>query len=133
MYVKQTEEARIKRKDKTGKVSATIRSSPFLQPLAVAASNQLHHYPAIPYDDRFAPVDPVTGRKGDTPPMLGTQPRRSLDTQLTYMFVKWAGVSFEHTYGSLPPAFEKTGNTFKVGLTFTLKETSFGRYSILRP
>ena len=85
------------------------------------------------YDDRFAPVDPTTGKKGDTPPMLGTQARHSIDTAVTYMFLKWAGLSFEHTYGSLPPAFDLTGHSFKVGLTFSLKQTSFGRYSILRP
>jgi hypothetical protein len=89
--------------------------------------------PEIFYDDRFAPVDQTTGKKGDTPPMLGTQARHSIDTTVTYMFLKWAGVSFEHTYGSLPPAFDLTGHSFKVGLAFSLKQTSFGRYSILRP
>ena len=85
------------------------------------------------YDDKFAPVDPTTGKKGDTPQMLGTQARHTVDTTLTYMFLQWAGLSFEHAYGSLPPAFAFTGHSFKVGLTFTLKQTSFGRYSILKP
>ena len=65
--------------------------------------------------------------------MLGTQARHTVDTTLTYMFLQWAGLSFEHAYGSLPPAFAFTGHSFKVGLTFTLKQTSFGRYSILKP
>ncbi len=77
--------------------------------------------------------DPTTGKKGDTPPKLGTQARHTVDTTMTYMFLKWAGLSFEHTYGSLPPAFNFTGHSFKVGLTFTLKQTSSGRYSILKP
>lgn len=89
--------------------------------------------PEIFYDDKFAPIDPATGKKGDTPPMLGTQARHTIDTTVTYMFLKWAGLSFEHTYGSLPPAFSFTGHSFKVGLTFTLKQTSYGRYSILKP
>ena len=85
------------------------------------------------YDSRFAPVDPKSGKKGATPPLLGTQARHSIDTKLTYSFVKWAGISFEHTYGSLPPAFSFSGDSFAVGLTFTLKQTSYGRYSILKP
>jgi hypothetical protein len=89
--------------------------------------------PEIFYNDKFAPVDPIMGKKGDTPPMLGTQARHTVDTTVTYMFLKWAGLTFEHTYGSLPPAFNFTGNSFKVGLTITLKQTSFGRYSILKP
>ena len=89
--------------------------------------------PEIFYDDRFAPVDPVTRKVGATPPMLGTQARHSLDTKLSYMFVKWAGVSFEHTYGSQPPLFVRNGHAFEFGVTFTLKQTSYGRYSILRP
>lgn len=65
--------------------------------------------------------------------MLGTQARHSLDTKLTYNVAKWAGITFEHTYGSLPPLFKKTGNTFEFGLVLTLKQTSYGRYSILKP
>jgi hypothetical protein len=85
------------------------------------------------YDDKFAPIDPATGKKGDAPPLLGSQARHSLDTKITYNVVKWAGVTFEHTYGSLPPLFKKTGNTFEFGLVLTLKQTSYGRYSILKP
>lgn len=89
--------------------------------------------PEIFYDDRFAPIEPATGKKGDAPPMLGTQARHSLDTKLTYNVAKWAGITFEHTYGSLPPLFKKTGNTFEFGLVLTLRQTSYGRYSILKP
>jgi hypothetical protein len=91
--------------------------------------------PEIFYDDKFAPIDPKTGMKNTkaTPAMLGTQPRHYLDTKLTYNYAVWGGVTFEHTYGSLPPAFNKTDQTFTIGLTFTLQQASFGRTSILRP
>ncbi len=91
--------------------------------------------PEIFYDDKFAPIDPATGMKNTkaTPAMLGTQPRHSLDTKLTYNYAAWGGLTFEHTYGSLPPAFNKTDHTFTFGLTFTLQQASFGRTSILRP
>jgi len=91
--------------------------------------------PEIFYDPKFAPVDPSTGLRDltKTPPMLGTQPRHSFDTKLTYNYAAWGGVTFEHTYGSLPPAFNKCDHSFALGLTFTLQQASFGRYSILRP
>src|SRR6267142_1161337 len=89
--------------------------------------------PEIFYDDKIATIDPVTGKKGDPPPMLGTQPRHSLDITLSYNFTKWGGLTFEHTYGSTPPLFNKTNHSFAFGLTFTLKQSSYGRYSILRP
>jgi len=101
--------------------------------LTSAYQVRLPSAPEIFYDSKFAPVDPQTGKKGDAPPRLGTQPRHNLDTKLTYSFVKWAGVSFEHTYGSAPPLFNKTENTFAFGLVLTMKQTSFGRYSILKP
>jgi hypothetical protein len=91
--------------------------------------------PEVFYDSKFAPIDPTTGKKDpkQTPPMLGTQPRHNLDTKLTYNYTAWGGVTFEHTYGSLPPSFNKTDHTFTFGLTVTLKQLSYGRYSILRP
>jgi hypothetical protein len=91
--------------------------------------------PEIFYDDKFAPIDPTTGKKNTkkTPPMLGTQPRHWFDTKVTYNFVPWAGVTFEHSYGSLPPAFNKTDQTFAFGLSFNLQEGRFGRTAILRP
>ncbi len=88
--------------------------------------------PEIFYDDKFATTNPLTG-KMVTPPRLGTQPRHFVDTTICYNLVKWVGVTFENTYGSLPPAFTKTDATYTVGLSFTLKQTSYGRYSILRP
>jgi len=91
--------------------------------------------PEIFYDDKFALINPTTGLKNTkaTPPMLGTQPRHYLDSKVTYNYAAWGGLTFEHTYGSLPPAFNKTDQTFTFGLTFTLQQTSFGRTSILRP
>ncbi len=88
--------------------------------------------PEIFYDDKFAAKDPLSG-KVVTPPRLGTQARHFIDTTVCYNLVKWVGVTFEHTYGSLPPSFAKIDPTYSVGLTFTLKQTSYGRYAILRP
>lgn len=87
----------------------------------------------IYFDDRLAPIDPSTGKKGTTPALLGTQARHNLDTKFTYNVVKWAGITFEYSYGSLPPIFSRTDHTFSVGVTFSLKQTSYGRYSILKP
>jgi len=91
--------------------------------------------PEIFYDDKFAPINPTTKMKDPTmtPPMLGTQPRHNFDTKFTYNYAEWGGFTFEHTYGSLPPAFIKTDQTFALGLTFNLQQSNFGRYSILRP
>ena len=84
------------------------------------------------YDPKFARVDPSTGNVV-VPPLSGSQARHYVDTTLCYNFAKWVGVSFEYTYGSLPPAFNLTPSTYNVGLTFTLKQASSGRYAILRP
>jgi hypothetical protein len=91
--------------------------------------------PEIFYDDKFAPLDPSTGKKNakKTPAMLGTQPRHDFDTKLTYNYAPWGGITFEHTYGSLPPSFVKTDHSFAFGLSFTLQQSSYGRYSILKP
>jgi len=91
--------------------------------------------PEIFYDPKFAPIDPTTGKPNPKkiPPMLGTQPRHNFDTKLTYNFAPWTGVTFEHTYGSLPPIFNKTNNSFAFGLTVNFQFSEFGRYSILRP
>jgi hypothetical protein len=91
--------------------------------------------PEIFYDDRFAPIDPSTGKKNlkKTPPMLGTQPRHNFDTKFTYNYAPWGGITFEHTYGSLPPSFVKTDQSFAFGLSFTLQQSSYGRYAILKP
>jgi hypothetical protein len=88
--------------------------------------------PEIFYDPKFGVLNKTTG-KTVIPPLLGTQPRHNVDTKVTYSLVKWAAFTFENTYGSLPPVFVKTDQTFSFGLSFTLKQTSYGRYSILRP
>lgn len=87
----------------------------------------------IYFDDRLAPIDPATGKKGSAPALLGTQARHYLDTKFTYNLVKWAGITFEHSYGSQPPLFSRTDHSFSLGFTFSLKQTSYGRYSILKP
>jgi hypothetical protein len=85
------------------------------------------------YNSSFALVNPTTGVRGTTPPRLGTQARSYVDTKLTYNLTKFAGLTCEYTYGSLPPAFVLTHSTFALGITFTLQQTSYGRYSILKP
>ena len=107
----------------------------FLYSLQATSSYQLRlpSAPEIFFDPKFAPINPSTGKRGTTPPMLGTQPRHYVDTKLTYNFVQWLGLTVEHTYGSLPPSFVKTNHTVSIGFTFTLAETSNGRNSILKP
>jgi hypothetical protein len=87
----------------------------------------------IYFDKRNAPVDPKTGKRGTTPALLGTQARHNVDSKISYNFTKYLGISFEHTYGSLPPIFTRNEHSFALGFTFTLKQTSYGRYSILKP
>ena len=87
----------------------------------------------IYYDPKYMPMDTKLTKAGMLAPRLGTQARHSIDTKLTYNAVEWLGFTFEHTYGDVPPSFVKTNHTFAMGLTFTLQESSFGRYSILRP
>lgn len=122
-----------------GLIGATLAggytpSNPKFNSIAVTSNWQLRlpSAPEIFYDSRFAPRK-ADGTKGITPPMLGTQPRHFLDTTLTYKLFDWIGVTFEHSYGSLPPAFNKTDHTFKLGLSLTVKQSNAGRYSILRP
>ena len=88
--------------------------------------------PEVYYNDRYAPVIPTTG-KGTTPPRLGTQARSYVDSKITYNITKWTGLTFEYTYGSLPPAFTLTHSTYTIGMTFTVQQSSYGRYSILKP
>jgi hypothetical protein len=87
------------------------------------------------YDDKFAPINPSTAKKNvkKTPPMLGTQPRHFLDTKVNDNLTSWGGITLEHSYGSLPPIFFETDQTFAVGLSLTLKQGDYGRYSILKP
>jgi hypothetical protein len=109
-------------------------NKPFLSSLLFTAVYQVRLLtsPEVYYNDSFAVTNPKTGKKV-TPPMLGTQPRQNVDGKLTYNFTKWSGITFEYTYGSLPPAFVLTHSTFALGLAFTLQQTSYGRYSILKP
>ena len=64
---------------------------------------------------------------------LGGQARHRAEVSFTYFPVKWTGVSFDYEYGGVPPVFVLAGHTFTVGLTFTLKHTSYGRLVILAP
>lgn len=88
--------------------------------------------PEVYYNARYAVTNEKTGQKV-TPPKLGTQPRPYVDSKLTYNFQKWVGTTFEYSYGSLPPDFVLKQSTFALGLTFTLQQSSYGRYSILKP
>jgi hypothetical protein len=107
----------------------------FLYSIQLTSSYQLRLPSAdeIYYDSKFAPINPTTGKAGAIPPHVGTQPRHYVNNKVTYNLVRWFGVTFEHSFGSLPPSFVKTNQTFAVGLTFSLAEASFGRYSILKP
>ncbi len=100
--------------------------------LTSAYQVRLPSAPEIFYDPKFAVTNKTTG-KTTIPPMLGTQPRHYVDTKFSYNLVKWVSATFENTYGSLPPSFNKTDATYTLGLCFTLKQTSYARYSILRP
>jgi hypothetical protein len=106
----------------------------YFDSILLSASYQLRlpSSPEVYYNDRYAVTDPKTGKKV-TPPKLGTEPRPYVDGKVTYNFQKWVGTTFEYTYGSLPPAFVLKHSTFALGLTFTLQQTSYGRYSILKP
>jgi hypothetical protein len=84
-------------------------------------------------DPQHAPIDATSGKRGDPVPELGQQARHNVDLTVTYFPTKWVGLSAEYTYGSTPPLFVITDHSFTVGVTFTLKQTSYGRYSILKP
>ena len=84
-------------------------------------------------DPRRAPIDAATGERGDAVFELGTQSRDRTQITLTYFPVKWTGLSFEYEHGSVPPVFAITGHTLTFGVTFALKQTSYGRFSILTP
>jgi hypothetical protein len=64
---------------------------------------------------------------------LGGQARHRAEVSLTYFPVNWTGLSFDYEYGGVPPVFFIAGHTFTAGITFTLKQTSYGRLSILTP
>lgn len=114
--------------------TAYTPDSPKFNSIAVTSTWQLRlpSAPEIFYDPRFAPVE-ADGTKGTPPAMAGTQPRHYIDTTITYNLFSWVGISFEHSYGSLPPAFNITDHTYKIGLSLTLKQSNAGRYAIMRP
>ena len=64
---------------------------------------------------------------------VGDQARHRAEISLTYFPVKWTGLSFDYEYGGVPPVFFIAGHTFTAGITFTLKQTSYGRLAILTP
>jgi len=64
---------------------------------------------------------------------VGGQARHRAEVSFTYFPVKWTGLSFDYEYGGVPPVFVIAGHTFTAGITFTLKQTSYGRLSILAP
>ncbi len=84
-------------------------------------------------DPTHAPVDPVTEERGKAPLELGKKARHLVDAEFKYNPVRWVGVSFKYKYGSTPPVFSIKDHTFTVGLAFALKQTSYGRYAILKP
>jgi hypothetical protein len=61
------------------------------------------------------------------------QPRHRTEVSVTYFPVRWSGLSFDYEYGGVPPVFFIAGHTFTAGITFTLKQTSYGRLAILAP
>lgn len=84
-------------------------------------------------DPRNAPIDPDTGKPGDAIFELGSQDRPLASLEFTYRPIKWVGVSFKYEYGSEPPVFELQQHKYTVGLKFSLRQSSYGRYSILKP
>jgi hypothetical protein len=97
---------------------------PWLQSLELRAAYQLRLLsgPEIFKDPR-----------GDAGFELGGQARHRTEISLTYFPVKWTGLSFDYEHGGVPPVFFLAGHTFTAGITFTLKQTSYGRLSILTP
>ena len=64
---------------------------------------------------------------------VGGQARHRAEVSFTYFPVKWTGLSFDYEYGGVPPVFVIAGHTFTAGITFTLRQTSYGRLAILTP
>lgn len=97
---------------------------PWLQSLEVKAAYQLRllSSPEIFKDPR-----------GSGEFEYGSQARHRTEVSITYFPVKWTGLSFEYEYGGVPPVFVISGHTFTAGITFTLKQTSYGRLTLLTP
>jgi hypothetical protein len=111
-----------------------VPATPRFNSISVTSNWQMRlpSAPEIFYDPKFAPRN-ANGTRGNPPAMLGTQPRHYVDSSVTYNLYSWIGLTFEHSFGSLPPAFNKTNHTFEVGVSLTLKQSGNGRNSILRP
>jgi len=84
-------------------------------------------------DPSHGVIDPATGKRGKPPLELGTQNRTKTETELKYNPTKWVGISVKYESGGLPPVFAIKDQTWTVGVSFALKQTSYGRYSILKP
>ena len=52
---------------------------------------------------------------------FGRNPREYLETDLTWNITPLLGLTAKHTWGSLPPLFNMTGNQVTIGLTFKAK------------
>jgi hypothetical protein len=108
---------------------------PWLQSLTLRAAYQVRLLSSaeIFKDARRAPLDPATGERGRALFEFGDQARHRAEVSFTYFPVKWTGLSFDYEYGGVPPAFVIAGHTFTAGITFTLKQTSYGRLVLLTP
>jgi hypothetical protein len=84
-------------------------------------------------DPTHSPVDPMTGKKGTPVFEFGHRARHHVEGRVEYYFVEWGGLSLTYEYGGLPPVFVLTDHTLTFGLTFSLKQTSYARYAILKP
>jgi hypothetical protein len=104
-------------------VTGIAPEQPWLQSLTLRAGYQLR---LLSGPEIFREVN-STGLE------LGAQPRHRAEVSFTYFPVKWTGLSFDYEYGGVPPVFVLAGHTFTAGITFTLKQTSYGRVVLLAP
>lgn len=51
-------------------------------------------------------------------PHLGTRPRHYLENDLSFQINDYFGLKIQHTYGSLPPAFQFVNHTVSAGIVF---------------
>ena len=123
-----------------GLVGATVTTGvaperPWVQSVTLKAAYQVRFLSGeeIFKDPRRAPIEPATGVRGRAVFELGSQSRDRTEISIAYFPAKWTGLSFEYEHGGVPPVFVVAGHTFTFGVTFTLKQTSYGRFSILTP
>jgi hypothetical protein len=123
-----------------GLIGATLTTGlaperPWVQSVTLKAAYQVRILSSqeVFKDPLRAPIDPATGERGGARFELGSQSRDRIEISLCYFPVRWTGLSFDYEHGSLPPVFAVAGHTFTLGITFTLKQTSYGRFSILAP